>query len=150
MGTPLREGRDFTADDVTAQRNVAIIDEMLAKRLWPMGAIGKRLAIFRTSRTDELEIVGVTAAVRMTRIRAENMPHFMIPYGTYPPYMSLVVRTTDAPDSMALGIKAAIDSTEVGRAAFDIHPMNRYVSDSIGDTRFIFFVLSRLLPHPCC
>ncbi len=150
MGTPLREGRDFTADDVTAQRNVAIIDEMLAKRLWPMGAIGKRLAIFRTSRTDELEIVGVTAAVRMTRIRAENMPHFMIPYGTYPPYMSLVVRTTDAPDSMALGIKAAIDSTEVGRAAFDIHPMNRYVSDSIGDTGSPSSCCLRLLPHPCC
>jgi hypothetical protein len=48
IGTPLREGRDFTDDDIAAQRAVTIIDERLAKRLWPEGAIGKRLAVFRT------------------------------------------------------------------------------------------------------
>lgn len=142
VGTPLREGRDFTADDVKGQRNVAIIDELLAKWLWPTGAIGKRLAVYRTGRTDQLEIVGVTAALRVTRVRDANMPHFMIPYSTYPPYMSLVVKTTERPDTIAREIKAVIDSTPVGRAAFDIQPMSRYVSDSMGDTRFIFFVLS--------
>lgn len=45
LGTPLREGRDFTDDDISPGRNVAIIDERLAKRLWPEGAIGKRFAV---------------------------------------------------------------------------------------------------------
>lgn len=41
IGTPLREGRDFTDDDIASGRNVTIIDERLAKRLWPEGAIGE-------------------------------------------------------------------------------------------------------------
>ena len=35
-----------------------------------------------------------------------------------------------------------MDAARAGRAAFDIRPMSGYVSDSIGDTRFILFVLA--------
>ena len=64
IGTPLLEGRDFTDDDIAAHRNVTIIDERLAKRLWPEGAIGKRLSVYRTGWRNDLEVVGVTGAVR--------------------------------------------------------------------------------------
>jgi len=74
MGTPLRAGRDFTAEDVTAERAVAIIDEGLAKRLWPEGAIGKRLAVYRTSWLNNFEVIGVTSGVRVTRVRDGNVP----------------------------------------------------------------------------
>jgi predicted permease len=139
IGTPLREGRDFTANDIAAQRPVTIIDETLAKRLWPEGALGKRLG---TGHRDDIEVVGVTAAVRVTRVRDQNIPHFMLPYGTYPPYMSLVVKTRETAERMAPWIKSAVDATHGGRAAFDIRPMSSYLSDSIGDTRFIMFVLA--------
>ena len=66
IGTPLREGRDFTAGDISRGRNVTIIDESLAKRLWPEGALGKRLAVYRTGWRQELEVVGVTAEVRVS------------------------------------------------------------------------------------
>ena len=61
IGTAVRKGRDFTAEDISAQRGAAIIDEGLAKRLWPEGAIGKRLAVYRTGWRDDFEVVGVTA-----------------------------------------------------------------------------------------
>ncbi len=142
MGTPLLEGRDFTDDDIAAQRNVTIIDEGLAKRLWPDGAIGKRLSVYRTGWRNDLEVVGVTAAVRVTRVRDGSIPHFMMPYGSYPARMSLVVRTREPAESMAPRIQSAVDAAHGGRAAFDIRPMSAYVADSIGDTRFMLFVLA--------
>jgi putative ABC transport system permease protein len=141
IGTPLREGRDFTAEDIAAQRGAAIIDEGLAKRLWPEGAIGKHLSVYRTGWRNDLEVVGVTTGVRVTRVRDDNVPHFMIPYGPYPSEMSLVIKTPETAERIAPRIKAAVDAARAGRAAFDIRPMSGYVSDSIGDTRFILFVL---------
>ena len=142
MGTPLLEGRDFTEDDIAAQRNVTIIDEGLAMRLWPEGAIGKRLSIYRTGWRNDLEVVGVTAAVRVTRVRDGSIPHFMMPYGGYPAGMSMVVKTREPAESMAPRIQSAVDAAHFGRAAYDIRPMSAYVADSIGDTRFLLFVLA--------
>ncbi len=142
IGTPLREGRDFTDQDIAMDRGVAIIDEELATRLWPGGAIGKRLAIYRTGRRDEVEVIGVTNSARLTRVRDENTPHFIFPYGSYPGKMSLVIRTRNSAERLAPQIKAAVDTVRPGQAVFDIRPMGEYVSDSIGDTRFIVFVLT--------
>lgn len=142
IGAPLREGRDFTVDDIAEQRDVTIIDEGLAKRLWPQGALGKRLAVYRTGGRQDLEVVGVTATVRTTQVRDENIPHVMIPFHIYPIEMSLVVKTRETAERMAPLIKFAVDAAHGGRAPFDIRPMSGFVSDSIGDTRFIMFVLA--------
>jgi putative ABC transport system permease protein len=142
IGTPLREGRDFTAGDVAPGRNVAIVDEGLAKRLWPEGAIGKRLAVYRTGWRSDLEVVGVMAAARVTRVRDENIPHFLMPYSDYPAEMSLLIKTHQTASQMAPGIKLAVAAAHGGRAAFDIRPMSDYVADSTGDTRFIVIVLA--------
>jgi predicted permease len=142
IGTPLREGRDFSGDDIATARDVTIVDESLARRLWPEGALGKRLAVFRTGRRQDLEVIGVTENVRATQVRDENIPHFMIPYHLYPVEMSLVVKTPEAAERVGPRIKSAVDAANAGRAAFDIRPMSAYVSDSIGDTRFVLLVLA--------
>jgi len=142
IGTPLLAGRDFTDDDIATQRKVTIIDEGLAERLWPEGAIGKVLSVYRTGRRNDLEVVGVTAPVRVTRVRDGSIPHFMMPYGSYPVGMSLVVKTREPAESLAPRIQSALDAAHGERAAFDIRPMSAYVADSIGDTRFILSVMA--------
>jgi ABC-type antimicrobial peptide transport system permease subunit len=56
--------------------------------------------------------------------------------------MSLVIRTPNSAERLAPRIKAAVDRARAGQAVFDIRPMSEYVSDSIGDTRFMVFVLT--------
>jgi predicted permease len=141
MGTRLLQGRDFTNEDIVGA-SVVIIDERLAKRLWPEGAIGKRLAIWRSAWRQDLEVVGVTAAVRATRVRDDDTPHFVMPYNLYPVDMSLVVKTRESAERIGPGIRRAVDEAHGGRAAYDIRPMEDYVADSIGDTRFILAVLA--------
>jgi predicted permease len=141
VATPLRQGRDFNPEDTAAKRPVTIIDERLARRLWPEGAIGRHLVIERDGTREELEVVGVTAPVRATRVRDENIPHFLIPFHVYPIEMSLVVKTRETAVSLGPAIRRVADAVHTGRAPFDIRAMNDYVTDSIGDTRFTMFVL---------
>lgn len=140
--TALREGRDFVNEDVAIGRNAVIIDEELATRLWPEGAIGKRLAIYRTGRRDEVEVIGVANSARLTRVRDENTPHFILPYSLYPAGMSLVIRTRSTTERLAQQIEAAVSTVRAGQVVLDIRPMSEYVSESIGDTRFMVFVLT--------
>jgi predicted permease len=142
IGTPLLEGRDFTDADIREQRSVTIIDTGLAKRLWPEGPVGKRLSVYRTGWRNDLEVIGVTGDVRVTRVRDESIPHFMLPYGDYPAAMSLVVKSDEPVERIAPLIQSAVAVGYGGRARFEIHPMTDYVSNSIGDTRFILFVLA--------
>ncbi len=142
IGTPLHQGRDFTDEDIATQRGEVIIDEDLAGRLWPEGAIARRLVVYRTGRHDEFEVVGVTSGVRLTRVRDDNTPHFILPYGPYPGQMSLVIKTHESAAKLAPLIEAAVHAAHAGTPVFDIRPMSGYVSDSIGDTRFMVLVLT--------
>lgn len=142
VGTTLLEGRDFTPEDFAAGRRVAIVDARLARRLWPEGALGRRLFVERGGARGDLEVIGVTVPVRATRVRDDSVPHFVIPYSLYPIEMTLVLKTRRTATSLAPAIQAAVAAAHTGRAAFDIRPMTGYVSDSIGDTRFLAWLLA--------
>ncbi|MEZ5399394.1 MAG: FtsX-like permease family protein [Bryobacteraceae bacterium] len=114
------------------------MDERLAKRLWPEGAIGKRLSVFRTGWRHDVEVVGVAAAARTNRVRDEGIPYFMIPSVE----SSLAIETAATVEQIASAIRSAAAQAHVGRAVSEIHPMSELVADSIGDTRFVLAVLT--------
>ena len=142
VGTQLRQGRDFTDEDIIAKRPVVIVDDRLAHRLWPEGALRKRLAIGWGETREELEIVGITAPVRVTSVRDEGVPHYFVPFHVYAIEMTAVIKTRETAASLAPAIRRAVNEANTGRAAFDIRPMDSYVADSIGDTRFLLVVLA--------
>lgn len=141
MGTVLREGRDFRIDDFDARRQVVIVDERIARQLWPDGAIGKRLVYLVGRSRIALEVIGVTNAVRVTRVRDEGLPHFFVPYHLYATDMSLVIKTRESAAALGPAIKRAVEPLGTGRAVFDVRPMSDYVAQSIGDTRFTLLIL---------
>jgi putative ABC transport system permease protein len=140
-GTTLREGRDFTAEDIDLQRSVVIVDEKLARQLWPNSALGRRLVVERGRAGASLEVIGVTNAIRVTSVRDEAMPHFFVPYHLSPGEVSLVVKTRASAASLGPAIKRSVESLGTGRAVSDIRPLGDYVADSIADTRFTLVVL---------
>src|SRR6185312_14497923 len=93
---------------------------------------------FRTGWRNDLEVIGVTSAVRATRVRDDNTPNFIMPSVE----TLLVIKTRLTVSQLAPGIKLAVDAAHAGRAPFDIRPMSAYVSESIGDTQFILIVLA--------
>jgi predicted permease len=141
VGTPLLQGRDFTPEDIAARRPVAIVDQRVAQRLWPEGALGRRLAIETGATRVIVEIVGIIAPVRVTHVRDGAMPHFLVPYHLYPIEMSLIVKTRETTASLGPAIRRTVDGLHTGRSLFEIRPMSAYVADSIGDIRFTMLVL---------
>ncbi len=138
MGTPLLAGRDFTHDDVLHQRPVVIIDERLARQLWPDGALGRRLVVYRTGWRSDLEVIGIIPPVRATRVRDDQVPHFMMPSVE----TTLVIRTHLSASGIDSALAAAVNAVPGTRGLFDIRPLNDYVADSLGDVRFFLLVLA--------
>src|SRR5687767_4693653 len=69
LGIRRAEGRGFTTVDRSGAGPVAIVSESLARRLWPSGALGKRVAVPENQERGEpilveREIVGVVRDVR--------------------------------------------------------------------------------------
>jgi len=140
MGIPLRAGRDFTEDEIVHRRPVVVVDERLAARLWNGQFVGRRLGIGGTAKP--LEVVGVTAPIRASRVRDQGTPAIFVPYHVYEIEQTLVARTRVPLATIGPAIKQAIESLGPGRPVFDIRTMDDIVEASIGDTRFTMLVLS--------
>jgi hypothetical protein len=99
MKTPILEGRDFTDADRADAPPVAIVDEVLAARMWPgQIALGKRLRL--ADLTDNgppwREVVGVVRPVKY--FGPERKPEHMQVYEPVdqhpPPFVSFIMHTS--------------------------------------------------------
>lgn len=83
LDIPMLRGRAFTSGESTrgSKSNVAIIDKLLAGKLWPGDdALGKHIRIDGESK-QELEVVGVAGDIRESILREGEMGHLYVPFG---------------------------------------------------------------------
>jgi hypothetical protein len=92
MGIPLTAGRDFSAED-TADRPAVIVNERLARRLWPgQDPLGRP---FKTNWPGTYRVVGVVADVRQVRLEEPSSVFQMyLPYAGPVATVDLVVRSS--------------------------------------------------------
>jgi putative ABC transport system permease protein len=105
---PLKAGRDFTAQDTRDKTLVTIVNETLARTMWPgENPIGKRFACCEDNGPKGSmnpvwhEIVGVAGDVRAQGLDRQVQPEFYLPLAQMPPNawdwvgrtMDLVMRT---------------------------------------------------------
>jgi predicted permease len=100
MRIPLISGRDFTDFDRENTTRVAIINEAMAKTIWPgQDALGKRFAI--VTEPNLLQVVGVVGTTVIGQIGEEPQPIAYLPMRQqYSPFGTLVVRTTSNPEPL--------------------------------------------------
>lgn len=140
-GTRLLQGRDVSDDDLATNRQVVVIDERIARSLWPDGALGRRLAVGAGSRVLDLEVVGVTEVVRTRDARDTAMPHLYLPYRIWDVEMALAIRTNEPADTLQPAIAKIVAGLGTGRAV-EVRPLAGFVRDAMAETRFISIVLS--------
>jgi putative ABC transport system permease protein len=140
--TPLVQGRDISDDDLRAGRMVAIIDERLAAKLYPEGALGKRLQAKMGSKLAFIEVVGITPPVRAARVSDNDLPHVLLSYNILQIEPWLVLRTERRAAEIAPEIRRVVEALGTNRPVVDIKPMQDYVDASIGDTRFTMLMLT--------
>ena len=118
LGLPLARGRDFEEADGPQSRAVAIVNETLARRLWPgVDPIGREL----TAEDERRAVVGVVRDVPPLPPGAATPPEVFWPKRQYPRWGTfLVVRAASGdPGSLERAIRerlAALDpALDVGR-----------------------------------
>ena len=115
VGMSLRSGRAFTLADRRGGRPVVVVNEALARRLWPdEAALGKRL---RLAGGDEewLEVIGVVADARSAGLSEPPPPSAWRPLlQSFSPMMMLHVRTAADPDPLLETVRREVQALDPG------------------------------------
>jgi putative ABC transport system permease protein len=157
MGIPLLQGREFSDQDKVDFPAVAVINETMARRLWPdQDPTGKRITPGRLSSTDPddwITVVGVVKDVRQFELVADPKPQMYLSYvqvGFFAPN-DLVVRTDLDPLSLAAAVRRTVWEVDKDQPVSKIRTMEEIVSESVARQRFsmllfgIFAVLALAL-----
>jgi putative ABC transport system permease protein len=164
MGIPLRTGRDFTERDTPDAPAVVILNETLARRYWPAGdAVGKRVTLGdpRDNSPHWLTVVGVVKDVKQDSWIDAPSNEIYLPFqqsgdffaGTARQFtsMTMVVRTTVAPQSLATAVQETVKSLDRTLPVSNVVSMDQVVSDTLWQPRFnlqligLFAGLARVL-----
>jgi predicted permease len=140
MGIPLRAGRDFTERDSLGTDSVIIINETMARTLWPgQEAIGQ---IMRADR--ERRVVGVVGDVRHLALEATSGNEFYLPVRQTGdrPSMDLVVRTTQPVATLASTVRAVLKPLQPDLPGNDFRTLQTLVDKAVSPRRFTVLLLA--------
>ncbi len=140
---PLKTGRTFTDQDNSQNTKVVIVNETLARRLWPgESPIGRRFTIWRDEKFAR-EVVGVVGDTKRA-LDKEAESQMYVPYAQDAGWgsLSLVVRTTGEPTAFAEAVRQAIRSVEKGVLIYNLRTLNDVVSTSAAPRRIPMLLLS--------
>lgn len=146
MRIPLKAGRDFDGQDRLGSRNVLIINEKFARRLWPNGdAIGKTLTVADFAKPEPREIVGVVGDVRPSGLASDAPIEVYRPASqAYWPFVGVMARTTSEPAELASSVRRAVWSVDKNLPINGVQTMDELAADTIALRRSTMLLLSVL------
>jgi putative ABC transport system permease protein len=114
MAIPLRRGRTFDERDRIASPDVIVVNETLARHLWPSNdPVGQRLAVGDFLTPSEKTVIGVVGDTRHHDLARQPEAEIYRPaYQTYWPFFGLVVRSATAPEQFERSLRAAASSAD--------------------------------------
>jgi putative ABC transport system permease protein len=145
MRIPLKKGRTFDAGDRREASPVAVVNETLAAQVFPgQDPLGQRLTIgIGTHESDPhtFEVVGVVGDVQSGR-RAFTPLEIYVPHPQQSwSWMSLVVRTSGDPVSLAGALRREVAALDSEQAVYHVRPLPELLSDALAARRFIMALL---------
>jgi predicted permease len=138
-GIPLRSGREFTERDRASSERVAVINETLARTLWPgQNPLGQSVTTDGGRR-----VVGVVADVRHEALEKSGGPEMYLPMRQTGDYsaMQLVVRTALPPDNLAAGIRTALRPIDPNLPVREFVTFQDLVERAVSPRRFLVVLL---------
>jgi putative ABC transport system permease protein len=139
MGIPILRGRGFTSDDTPTSQPVTVINQTMARRLWPNeDAVGRRFKMGTSAQTPWTTVIGVVGDLRHAGLDVEPASEFYIWYQQGPPVAPfIVVRTQGDPAALAESVRAELKALEKDLAVYDMRTMDEVRAASVAQRRFI-------------
>ncbi|HJT26399.1 MAG TPA: ABC transporter permease, partial [Pyrinomonadaceae bacterium] len=146
MGIPVLQGRAYTDRDNENAPLVMMVNQQLAREIFPdENPVGKRITFGGTNTDGQprwFEIVGVVANVRSLELReAPTAELYFSAQQDLWPAMSLVVRSSVEPSSLSGSVRQAVNEVDRSVPVADVKTMDHVVSESITQPRFNLFLL---------
>ena len=135
MGIPILEGRAFDARDTAESTPVGLVDERIAKLMWPgESAIGKRFRVApHLMKTAWFEIVGVVGHIRHDAIDADPRAQVYWSFKQMPmDRMALAVKTERNATALTASVVRAIHEIDPEQPVYDVRTMDEWVDRSLG------------------
>jgi predicted permease len=140
MGIPLRAGRDISERDTEKTDPVIMINETMARTLWPgQNALGQFVGNDKNAR----RVVGIVGDVRHLALEQGSGLEMYIPIRQTGDYASvdLVVRTALAPAEVASAVRGALQSVAPNLPAGDFRVLQGLVDKAVSPRRFVVLLL---------
>jgi predicted permease len=139
MGVRLVEGRFF---DDAERAPVAVIDDQLARRLWPgASAVGQHLLIGQAAADRRVTIVGVIRHLRQRSLVADLTPQIFLPYRLWQRNpMAYVVETDGDLSALVANVKSAVTAVDPKLPIYDVRPIADYVDRGLSVRRFVMLL----------
>jgi len=140
MGVRLLKGRLFREEEVDPAREVAVVNDLAATRLWPAGnAIGGRICI--NCRPNEpphwKQVVGVVGSIRHAALDQAPGLEVYLSGGALESAAFLVVRSSRPLAGLGQAIRRAVAAIDPNQPVFLTAAMSKLIDDSVSDRRFI-------------
>jgi predicted permease len=138
MRIPFIAGRDFTEHDTDTSEKVMIVNEKMARQVWPnQNPIGQIALV-----NGERHVVGVVANVRHQSLEEEGGLEMYIPLKQLrSSSVELVVRTKLSPDSLAPSVRSALRAVEPTLPTAEYQELGELVDRAVSPRRFMMVLL---------
>lgn len=144
LGTSIIAGRDFSAVDRTGGLPVVIVNEAMARWLWPgKNAIGKRIRVGRPE--DQagwpwMTVIGVVANMKRYTLTETPRPEMIVPY-TQNPYltfstMQFVIRSNLETSALLTEVRRAMAAADPTIPLAHVRTIEDLVATSASNARF--------------
>jgi hypothetical protein len=148
MRIPLKRGRFFSEGDGFGAPGVIIVDERLARKVWPNGnPIGRRMLLPDSPEelanpgpnAKWLQVVGVVGTVKLQGLAetaGERVGAYYLPFAQQPQRgITLAVRTAGVPGQAAGAIRRIISGVDPAMPFYDVRSMPERVERSLNPRR---------------
>jgi len=139
MGIPLRAGRDIAPTDTPTSEQVILINETMARTLFPgQNALGR---IVRAC--GERSVAGVVGDVRHLALEQGAGMEMYLPIRQCRDFASvdLVIRTTLPPSQLAPAVRAALKPLAPNLSGGDFRTIQQLVDKAVSPRRFVVLLL---------
>jgi predicted permease len=138
MGIRLVAGRDLSAADTQGRPRVAIINETMAREVF-----GERTPVGRhfqfvngADRNVAIQVIGVARDSKYTSLEQQVPPTLFMPHAQAPPSgMTVEVRTTSDPVTVASAIREAVRQTDPSIPIAEMKTQRQQIAETIGKPR---------------
>jgi predicted permease len=139
-GIRLQAGRGFTERDRVSSEPVVIVNETLARTLWPsQDAVGQVM-----TQDGGRRVVGVVADVRHEALEKAGGSEMYLPMRQTGDYssMNLVMRTALPPERLASGVRAALRPIDPNLPVNEFRTLQDFVDRAVSPRRFLVLLLA--------